>query len=277
MPTTLPAVQAGHITRPDGASISYEVVGKGPALVFAHGMGGNLLSWWQQVPAFALDHKCVTLSQRGFGASSGPSTGSPQLVDFAGDVVALMDHLAIDQAVFIGQSMGGWTGVELTLAHPDRVLALVLSCTTGSLDYDCYGSADVLAWRAAAPNKLATLNAANVHRGTSMIFAHEQPHLHFLYNAIDRLNDGLDRDDLVRQLGAMRTKGPQFARQIECPVLCITGELDLAICPAGVHLVAAQMPNARVVEVPDTGHSVYFERASVFNAELRDFLGSVRT
>src|SRR5947207_15493741 len=118
----MPAVEAGRLQRPDGASIAYEVSGSGPALVFAHGMGGNLMSWWQQVPHFADSHRCVSLSQRGFGASRNSLEG-PKLSAFADDIVALLDHLKIEKTVFIGQSLGGWTGVELTLALPTRVAA----------------------------------------------------------------------------------------------------------------------------------------------------------
>ena len=41
-----PARRAGVIARPD-CRIAYEVTGQGPAIVFAHGLGGNLMSWWQ--------------------------------------------------------------------------------------------------------------------------------------------------------------------------------------------------------------------------------------
>ena len=44
----------------------YEVHGEGPAVVFAHGGGGNHLSWWQQVPAFSEHYKCITQIERFF-------------------------------------------------------------------------------------------------------------------------------------------------------------------------------------------------------------------
>jgi 3-oxoadipate enol-lactonase len=267
----LPSTRSGQLQRPDGASIAYEVTGSGPALVFAHGIGGNLLSWWQQIPVFAHSHTCVAFSQRGFGASKAPASG-PKLADFPGDVVALLDHLKIDKAVYIGQSMGGWTGVELTLAHPERVAALVLSNTTGTLDFTCYGDAKVTAWLAAQPKRTAELAAAGVHPATSIILAQEQPALHALYFAIERLNDQTHRAALFEQLRASCVRGADSAKDITCPVFGITGENDYTICPDGVRVVTSQMKNARFVEVPVSGHSVYFERASIFNAKLKEFL-----
>ena len=56
-----------------GAEIYYEVHGEGPVLVFAHGMGGNHLSWWQQVPEFVgRGYRVVTFDHRGFGRSTCP-------------------------------------------------------------------------------------------------------------------------------------------------------------------------------------------------------------
>ena len=53
-----------------GFRLSYEDGGgDAPALLFLHGAGGNHLSWWQQVPVFAEEYRCVTLDQRGFGQS----------------------------------------------------------------------------------------------------------------------------------------------------------------------------------------------------------------
>ena len=53
----------------NGIELYYEVHGDGPALVFAHGAGGNHLSWWQQVPVFSRRYCCVTFDHRGFGQS----------------------------------------------------------------------------------------------------------------------------------------------------------------------------------------------------------------
>jgi len=50
--TTAPAIRRGFLERP-GCRIYYEVTGSGPAIIFAHGLGSNHLTWWQQIPHFS--------------------------------------------------------------------------------------------------------------------------------------------------------------------------------------------------------------------------------
>ena len=57
-------------------SLYYESVGSGPALIFLHGLGGDHLSWWQQVPHFMRWYRCVTLDQRSFGF---PNEAGPEI------------------------------------------------------------------------------------------------------------------------------------------------------------------------------------------------------
>jgi 3-oxoadipate enol-lactonase len=271
---TLPATTQARLARPDGASIVYETTGTGPALVFVHGLGGNHLSWWQQIPSFAATHTCVAFSHRGFAPSTVPG-GVPDPRDYAGDAVALLDQLGIERAVFVCQSMGGWTGVETALAHSGRVAGLVLACTTGTFDYDGLGDPDVAAWRERAPKTVAALTDAGIHRATGFVFAAEKPALHGLYQAIDRVNTGLDKDEIGKRIRAIRTRGPADASRLTCPVQFITGEDDAVISPAGLRAVARHIPGARVAGIPATGHSAYFERPDIFNALVRGFLAEI--
>ena len=77
-------------------SLYYERVGAGAPIVFLHGLGGNHLSWWQQVPYFMRSFECVTVDQRGFGLSPDPEGLFNR--EHASDLAALLDHLKIDQA-----------------------------------------------------------------------------------------------------------------------------------------------------------------------------------
>ncbi|MCH8921208.1 MAG: alpha/beta hydrolase, partial [Chloroflexi bacterium] len=107
----------------NGVSLYYQEQGKGPAMVFAHGAGGNHLSWWQQVPVLSPDYRCITFDHRGWGLSLDGQDAGPAA--FVEDLHALLDHLGIEQATLVAQSMGGLTCLGFTIAYPQRVRALV--------------------------------------------------------------------------------------------------------------------------------------------------------
>jgi 3-oxoadipate enol-lactonase len=274
MPQPIPAFLTGRLERPDGAVVQYEVGGTGPAIVFAHGLGGNHLSWWQSAPVFAERHRVVTFSHRGFPPSTAPG-GVPDPQHYASDLVALLDHLGIDRTVIVGQSMGGWTAVETVLAAPERVAGIVMACTSGSFDYDRFGDPQVKAWRESSPKVVAGLVERGIHRAAGARMADEQPDIHALYQAIDRLSFGLDKNEVGNRIRAMRTRGAADAAKITCPALFVIGEEDPVICPDGIKLVAGTFPKARTVVVPVSGHSVYFERATLFNATVGTFLAEI--
>src|SRR5215470_19784326 len=106
--------------------------GDAPALLFLHGAGGNHLSWWQQVPVFAEEYRCVTVDQRGFGQSPEVPGGSGPAA-LATDALALLDHLQIRRAAVVAQSMGGWAAVGAAVRAPERFWAIVLANTVGNL------------------------------------------------------------------------------------------------------------------------------------------------
>src|SRR5258706_1141312 len=117
----------------DGFRLYHEDTGgDGPTVVFLHGAGGNHLSWWQQVPVFADQYRCVSMDQRGFGQSPDVS-GGPGPAALATDVLALLDHLGIARAALVAQSMGGWAAVGAAVRAPDRFWAVVMANTVGNL------------------------------------------------------------------------------------------------------------------------------------------------
>ena len=122
-------MKRGTLDRPD-CRLYYEASGSGPVLVFAHGLGGNYLSWWQQVPHFRDRYTCVTFSHRGFAPSTAPADG-PDPADYVGDLAALVDHIGASDIRIVSQSMGGWCALEYAFAQPKRVAALVLASTAG--------------------------------------------------------------------------------------------------------------------------------------------------
>jgi pimeloyl-ACP methyl ester carboxylesterase len=258
------------LTLPD-CQLYYETHGSGPALIFAHGLGGNHLSWWQQVPYFKHRYQCIVFAHRGFAPSSEPSNGAGPFA-FVDDLAALIEHLSLNDVRLVAQSMGGWTCLGYALREPARVKALVMCDTTGALTHPDIDAA----FRAARhSNAEASLFARGIHPAAGERMATEQPALHFLYRQIDALSFKLDKPTLRAQLLALRATPTSELIKLTMPTLCITGEEDIVISPEAVARMAALMPNAQLVRVPQAGHSVYFERAVLFNQILDDFFKTI--
>jgi 3-oxoadipate enol-lactonase len=254
----------------DGCQLYYETHGQGPALVFAHGLGGSHLAWWQQVPHFRDRYTCVAFDHRGFGFSreghGGPGPGA-----FVDDLATLIEHLGLEDVRLVAQSMGGWTCLGYALRHPARVRALVLASTTGTLD-DPETLALFRAHGAAAPE--AAVAARGIHPACGERMAREQPALHFLYREMDALSLDLDKDAVRRRLIKMRTTPRAAVAALRMPVLRLTGEEDIVIPPAAVAVLASIIPGAKLARVPEAGHSVYWERPETFNRLVDEFLAA---
>ncbi|WP_421997519.1 alpha/beta fold hydrolase [Reyranella sp.] len=270
-----PPRRTGRLDRPFG-TLYYEVTGSGPALVFAHGLGGNHLSWWQQVAHFAPRHTCVAFAHRGFAPSTA-IPGGPDPADYAGDLAALIDHLGLDEVRLIGQSMGGWTMLEYALAHRDRVEALVLSSTSGTLDRrgcDPSGGSAYDAWAKAAEAEAAAGLADGIHPAMGRDAAARSPALHQLYAGIDAMAGALDKDKL-RQ-GLRRTARRRLAdlAEFSVPTLLIAGGRDIVFPPFLATAIAASLPCGQAHLLPQAGHSPYFEDAATFNRLVEEFLAA---
>ena len=262
----------GYLDRP-GCRVYYEVAGSGPLLVFAHGLGGNHLSWWQQVPHFRDRYTCVTFAHRGFAPSS-PLPDGPDPVDYAGDVAALIDHLGASDVRIVAQSMGGWSAVEYALSAPARVRALVLASTAGAIARApaLFGDPQQMpGWERTATAAAAAMQASNIHVAAGERMAREQPAAHFLYQEIDALS-GIDKLKLRQRLATGPTHPAELLRTLDVPTLWLTGAEDVVYPPFLSAILARMMPNAEVAQVEKAGHSVYFERPVEFNRIVDAFL-----
>jgi pimeloyl-ACP methyl ester carboxylesterase len=266
-------IKRGCLDRP-GCRLYYEVTGAGPAIVFAHGLGGNHLSWWQQVPHFAGRYTCVTFAHRGFAPSS-EIPGGPDPADYAGDLAGLIDYLALERIFLVAQSMGGLACLEYALTNPERVRALVLASTAGAIARrgTLLRDAPALdAWIARASAARTDMQRAGVHPAAGARMAREQPALHFLYRAIDAIAGAkFDKEALRARMIALQTRPPEDLARLNVPTLFITGDEDVVFPPMLAPALAALMPHAQVEAVTAAGHSVYFERAETFNRLVEKF------
>ena len=273
-----PARARGTLARPD-CTIAYEVTGagQGPSLIFAHGLGGNHMSWYQQVAHFAPTHRCVTFSHRGFLPSTMPP-GGPDPSAYAGDLAALVAHLGLADHVLVAQSMGGWTSVEYGLTKPKGLKGIVLAATAGTVDPKRAPAAyqeRLAMWQAASAKTLPDWAAAGIHPAAGARMAREQPAANLLYGHINDVNAALDKEALRQKLMTSRHRAPEEIAGIPCPVLMLANDEDLVIPPVALEAVAATCANARYIGIAEAGHSGYFERPAVFNRIVAEFLAGL--
>ena len=248
----------------NGIQLYYESHGQGPAIVFAHGRGGNHLSWWRQVPAFSENHRCITFDHRGWGATFDDANG-PGKSAFVEDLKQLLDHLEIQQAFLVSQSMGGLTCLGFALAYPDRCLGLVLGDTTGGV-----GDPSVL-------DELKDVNppTGGPGRALSAGFIRNSPDLVFLYTQIQGLNPEIPNDGIVSSF--RDENGPKAAELagLRAPVLLIVGAEDLIFPPKVIRAVHRLIPGSQLEVVPGAAHSTHFEQPEAFNRLVGEFMAGV--
>jgi 3-oxoadipate enol-lactonase len=248
----------------NGADLYYETHGSGPAIVFAHGAGGNHLSWYQQVVHFRERYTCVTFDHRGFGRSldARPVDERPR---FDEDLAALIDHLELRDVCLVAQSMGGWTCLGYAVTHPQRVRALVMADTAGGLT-----SPELQAARAEVQARRG--NMPLLSGAISEGFRKRDPRGAFLYEQIFGLNP--PREQALGSGTPMNrlSVSVEQATALPMPVLFIEGDNDVLIPPEVIRVAQQHIPGARLQMVADAGHSVYFERPDEFNRVLEAFL-----
>ncbi len=249
----------------DGFRLYYEDTGgNAPVILFLHGAGGNHLSWWQQVPVFAEEYRCITADQRGFGQSPDVA-GGPGPAALATDALALLDHLGIARAAIVAQSMGGWAAVGAAVRAPERFWAIVLANTVGNLTNDAIAAVrQRLA--ASSPPRPAVL----WHAAIGPTFRKREPVRSFLYAQISGLNTPLSPEARDQLMGLTTPVDRYVATRV--PTMFLTSDEDGLIWPELSQKVHEHVPGSRFERVEGSGHSTYFERPDVFNREVGTFL-----
>ena len=107
-------------------NISIAEAGSGPAVLLIHGLGASKVSFLPTLGALAPHYRAIAIDLPGFGDSDKPIRAAYDPPYFARVMVALLDALELDQADFVGNSMGGRVALEMGLHHPDRVRRLAL-------------------------------------------------------------------------------------------------------------------------------------------------------
>jgi pimeloyl-ACP methyl ester carboxylesterase len=252
LPPTPPPVQGEHTghAKINGISLYYAVIGHGPPVVLLHGGLANSDYWGNQVKALAPHHTVILMDSRGHGRST--RDARPYGYDLmADDVVGLLDTLHLARADVVGWSDGAILGLDLAIRHPDRVgkvFAFAANTVTSGVQDNVEKNPTFARYIERAGHEYARLSATPAQY-----------------------------DAFVAQISKMWATEPNWTdaqlRSIKTPVWVVDGDHDEAIKRAHTEYIAATIPGAGLLILPNVSHFAFLQDPAMFNAALLHFLG----
>ncbi len=248
-----------------GARLAYEVTGQGPAVVLIHGFGLDMRMWDPQAGPLAARFRVVRYDCRGFGASGPFDPAVPYT--HAGDLIALLDHLDIGDAVLIGLSFGGRVALQTALADPARVRGLgLLDAVLDGVPWDPESARalDEVARRVQAGGMLAGREAWLAH--PLFATARERPDL---AGPLAAMVAGYPGQHWLGQDPHRPTRPPiNVLAGVAGPVLVAVGERDVPGFREMSAVLARRTPGATHHVVADAGHMINMEQPAAVNQLL---------
>jgi pimeloyl-ACP methyl ester carboxylesterase len=239
-------------------TIHHEATGSGPVVLFTHGFASSSHRWAATVADLAADHTTVVWDMLGHGRSDSPDDPAAYSVPTSLEaMLAIVDATGGGPATVVGHSLGGYLSLELAIAHPDRVAALVLVDTGPGYRSD-RGREQ---WNEMAEGYARELD----ERGLDGLPGGDE-----LTAAVHRDAAGLARSarGVLRQSdGHVMEALPTIA----APTLVVVGEHDTPF-RAGSEYMAAKILRASLTVIDGAGHAPPLSHPAAFVAALRSFL-----
>jgi len=251
--------------------LNHKIYGSGEPLIILHGLFGMLDNWQSIARKLQDEYQVILVDQRNHGRSMRSDTFSYDIM--AGDLIALMDHLDIEEAHILGHSMGGKTAIQTTLNNPDRIKKLIVV----DIAPKSYGRGHDEIFEA--------IGKVPVDKLDSRKEAEEylSPHIRnmgvrqFLLKNLHRNADGsyewkANFDVLYKEYDKM-VAALKLDRTIETPCLFIRGTKSSYITDKDIEQLEQRFSNLQIVDI-EAGHWVHAERPVELLDALRTFLTS---
>jgi pimeloyl-ACP methyl ester carboxylesterase len=248
-PPPVPGEHTGH-AKVNGISLYYATIGRGPPVVLLHGGLANSDYWGNQVRVLLPRHTVILMDSRGHGRSTRDSR--PYGYDLmADDVAGLLDTLHIRRADVVGWSDGAILGLDLAIRHPDRVgkiFAFAANTVTSGVQEGVEKNPTFARYIERAGHEYARLSATPTQY-----------------------------DEFVAQISKMWDTEPNWTdaqlQSIKTPVLVVDGDHDEAIKRAHTEYIAATIPGAGLLILPNVSHFAFLQDPVLFDDALLHFLG----
>jgi pimeloyl-ACP methyl ester carboxylesterase len=247
----------------NGAKLAAEDHGdpSAPAIVLVHSAVVNRRAWDGVVPKLVeAGYRVITYDMRGYGRSTS------EKVPFKGheDLLGVLDHLGLAKTAVVGNSMGAHFALDAILAAPDRFVAYAwVGGGISGFDKDdgpgeeALFEAEGAAEEAGDWDLAAELDTQIWMDGPGQPSTRVDPEVRKAFTAMDRelLEPGREYGErkpadmpAIGQLGSLRV-----------PTLVVIGELDTSGTRAAADRLAADVPGARLIKVPNAAHIIGME------------------
>ena len=245
----------------EGIRIYYEENGAGPAVMLSHGYGASARMWRGQTEALADRYHVIAWDMRGHDRSDSPDDPARYTHEATvADMAAILDACQVERAVIGGLSLGGYMSLLFNLAHPNRVIALMLFDTGPGYKRDEPRNE----W-----NRMANARADVLERdglaadtGGPEVGLAQHRSAHGLALAARGMLAQKDAS-VIESLSSIRV-----------PTLLMVGANDQPFLQA-IDYMAAKIPGAEKIVLADAGHASNLDQPQAFNRAVRSFLDGV--
>ncbi|XAH24032.1 alpha/beta hydrolase [Xylophilus sp. GW821-FHT01B05] len=247
-----------------------------PALICLHGTSMQASAWTALGTALQDRYRVIALDMRGHGGSDKPAEGY-RLVDYADDVAAFMDALGLQRASLIGSSLGTQVAIDFAARYPQRVSKLLLSdpsCLIDQAAIDQYvalhrsrprrfgNAAEALAFSRSLPQRKRFSDAVHQFTLAGDLRATEQGELEWNYAL----------DPILQTFRELTVDQSAEIRAVSAPVLVLRGQESHVLSRANALKLLAQFQQAELIEIGDSGHTIWGDQPEALARHARAFL-----
>lgn len=272
----------------EGGQIYYQISGQsGKWVVLIHGAWASKEWWREQIPVLAQKNRILFFDLRGHGQSSAlpPNFSFP---GFVRDLKILLDEIGIEEAAFIGWSLGGLISMEFYLNHPQLTRNLILIATRSRL-HPFLKKRIWWAFLRAQLNLMINLSAPRKFNRQKESFPDEKQ---LLEEEIEKMFTSPIKEEVKEWIKAQLRNytinnywqmakdlwaweiSEENLKKIIAPTLLLVGEKDQITPPIFSKIIHEAIPHSRLIVIKEAGHLLPLERPQEVNYYITEFLQS---
>ena len=270
-----------HAITQDKVKLYFEEAGSGTPILFLHEFAADYTNWEPQMRYFSRGHRCIAYSARGYTPSDVPASAEDySYKHFYTDALAVLDHLNIAKAHFVGLSMGSYSSLQVALNAPGRMLSMTLAGVGSGSSLEnldtfrktCRDTADQF-------DRIGSIEVAKVTREAPgrIPFLVKDPRGHADFYAALARHDSRGSANTMRGFQGGRPSiytMTDAIRKVPTPALILCGDED-DNCVKPSLFLKKHLPAAGLAFFPKAGHVLNLEEPALFNEMVERFIALV--